>query len=77
MTGRQQVPVQGQLALSLARAVQDKGGAMSAAGRWRWRITGPDGTLIVKSRATWPHRALRAKIREHTGIALPGQEDSG
>jgi hypothetical protein len=63
-------PVRGQLARSLAQAVRDGGGAMSAAGRWRWVITGPSGSIVLASRSRWPHRKLRYRIREATGVVI-------
>lgn len=59
----------------MAAAVRAGGGGMSRAGQWRWCLTGPRGTIIIAARGKWPHRKLRPKIREATGISL--HADSG
>jgi hypothetical protein len=54
----------------LAGAVRAGNGSLFAAGAWRWGISGPCGTIIINARDKWPHRALRQRIREKTGVVV-------
>lgn len=56
--------------LELENAVRAGGGSMRECGRWRYLITGPDGTIIITARGTWPHRKMRWRIRQATGVVL-------
>jgi hypothetical protein len=59
----------------MTAAVRAANGGMGRAGQWRWKITGPLGTVIINARTRWPHRALRRKIRDTTGVTLPAHPD--
>jgi hypothetical protein len=54
----------------LLEAVRAAGGRMLEAGRYRWRITGPDGKIILNTRSRPVHRKMRYRIEVRTGLRL-------